>query len=114
MYPKDTIVWAIIDKFDRPKECTIVSIIFNSTETMVIGYVVRYMYRTFEIDNVDVYPTQIDAEIYWAIVIQSEYYKTLNHPDFFLTDDYERANNIASEIISDYIEKSPHILFKYL
>ena len=111
MYQIGETVWVIIDKFDTPKECIVVAV-FTQNNRLI--YNVLYKYRNFRISNVDVYPTQIIANIYWAICIQEDYYKTLEFPDLFLTDDYERAQYKAKKILSNYVDEIPHLLLKYL
>ena len=109
-FPKE-IVWVVLYKFDSPKKCKIISRIKD--EIKITGYKVKYKHRIFEVSNVDVYPTQIDAEIYWSVLIHKEYIETLKYPDLYITDDFERANTIALKLISKYIDSVPHILFKY-
>lgn len=114
MYQLDENVWVILNMFDIPKECTVVEIHHRDDDGTLKGYTVQYKHRFFKVYNEDVYPTQIDAEIFWAIIIQQEHYQALNHTKLFLTDDYERAFNLASKILSKYAEECPHILLKYL
>lgn len=108
--------WAIINHFDRPKKVEIINVYaaINNSSGIIKEYGVQYKQREFTVRNVDIYPTQIDADIYWAICIQQDYDQTLQHPDFYLTDDYERANLIATKILSEYADTVPHILLKYL
>lgn len=117
MYQNGNTVWAVIHKFSRPKECIIknrksMCNLLNG-ETVSI-YTVEYKHRFYEIRNEDTYPTQIDADIYWSLLIQDDYYQSLKYPDLFLTDEYEMAFTTASDILRYYAEEYPHILMKYI
>lgn len=115
MYKVNDEVWAIIYPFDTPKKCVVADVnITGGSFKYVEEYIVKYNYKLFKVRNVDVYPTKIDADIYWAVCIQEDYANTLKHKDIFLTDDYERANMIATKLLSEYADKIPHILIKYL
>lgn len=116
MYQQNETVWAILYPFDPPKKCIIVEAmtLFVKKNGGKVRYIVQYKHKKFQVKNVDVYPNQMDAEIYWAVCIQEDYHNTLKYPDMFLTDDYERADRIATEILSKYAEKVPHLLLKYL
>lgn len=116
MYQPGETVWAVIYSFDTPKKCVVVDTISKHEKSNygVFKYIVKYKHKEYTVKNVDVYPTQIDAEIFWAIFIQQQYYVTLQHPDIFLTDDFERADRLATQLLSKYAETSPHLLLKYL
>jgi len=115
MYQINSKVWGIINVFDSPKEVIIEDIFYSdgNTTNTVINYNVKYKNRLFEISNVDIYPTQIDAEIYWAVFIMDDYQQTLKYPDLFLTDEFEIANYKAEKIIKKYAQSYPHLLLKY-
>lgn len=116
MYQIGETVWAIINMFDIPKKVKIKGIEYgdNASSIVTIKYRVQYKMKEFIIMNEDIYPTQIDAEIYWAICIQQYYRHTLEIPDLYITDDFIRANNKAKRLIHEYAEKSPDKLLKYL
>jgi hypothetical protein len=104
----DTVVWAQINVFDIPKK----SILIDDTHKEY--YIVRYTHRIYNIDKKDIYFNKHDAELIWAICMQESYNHTLEFPDVYLTDDYERANDIATKLLSKYAENQPHLLVKYL
>lgn len=110
MYSINEKVWAIIDYFDQPKESVIVEIVQSKK---VLKYKIKYKSKIFEIDNKDVYPDQIEAEIFWAIQMIDEYDNTLKS-DMFSTDDYEIAKLKAQKIIEKYTNTHPETLLKYL
>ena len=115
MYQINSKVWAIINKFDSPKEVTIEDVFYSAGNTVntVVNYNVKYKNRLFEVSNVDIYPTQIDADIYWSTFVMEDYQQTLNYPDLFSTDEYEIANCKAEKIIKKYAESHPHLILKY-
>lgn len=108
MYQIGDKMWAVLHFSDTPKEVTIISVI-----PPLPSYGVIYKSREFLIPNQDIYPTQIDAEIYWALVIKQDYEYTLKNPSLFATDDYEIANLKADIIIQKYADQAPHLLLKY-
>ena len=115
MYQIGETVWAIIHFADTPKEVKINDIYMRDSNTLyeIPIYLVQYKSRTFEVINQDVYPTQIDAEIYWALLIKQDYEYTIKNKDMFATDDYEIANLKADIIIQKYADQAPHLLLKY-
>ncbi len=115
MYQIDDTVWAIIHFVDTPKEVRITDIYMRDQNTLyeIPTYVVQYKSRSFEVINQDVYPTQMDAEIYWALLIKQDYEYTMVNPKIFATDDYEIANLKADTIIQKYADQAPHLLLKY-
>lgn len=96
--------------FDSPKKTKILNVSTHNN----ISYLVQYRNREFEVRNENVYPTQIDAEIYWSILIKQEYEQTLLINDFFLTDEFEIAHLKALKLLNKYSNESPDILLKYL
>jgi hypothetical protein len=115
MYQVNDIVWAIINFADTPKEVKIIDIYLQDQNTLYENptYVVQYKNRMFDIINQDVYPTKIDAEIYWALLIKQDYEYVDKNKDLFATDDYEIANLKANIILQKYADKQPHLLLKY-
>ena len=97
--------------FDTPKETTVIDQLYAGGYR--VDYLVQYKNRQFTVPNINIYPTQIDAEIFWAVMIREDYEKTLDYPDLFATDDYEIANLKAETIIKKYAESHPHLLLKY-
>jgi len=115
MYPVGDTVWAIIHFSDTPKEVIINDIYMRDPQTIyeIPTYIVQYKSRTFEVINQDIYPTQMDAEIYWALLIKQDYAYTKKNKEMFATDDYEIANHKADIIIQKYADQAPHLLLKY-
>ncbi|RLC46358.1 MAG: hypothetical protein DRH57_06225 [Candidatus Cloacimonadota bacterium] len=115
MYPVGDTVWAIIHFSDIPKKVIINDIYMRDPQTIyeVPTYIVQYKSRTFEVVNQDIYPTQMDAEIYWALLIKQDHEYTKRNKDLFATDDYEIANRKADIIIQKYADQAPHLLLKY-
>jgi len=115
MYQVGDTVWAIIHFADNPKEVIINDIYMRDSNTIyeIPTYIVQYKNRTFDIINQDVYPTQMDAEIYWALLIKQDYEYTKKNRDLFATDDYDLANAKADKIIQKYADQAPHLLLKY-
>jgi len=110
MYQIDSKMWSIIYKFDTPKLVTIKDIITTKNS---LKYKVEYKNRLFEILNMDMYPSKIDADIFWAITMQEEFKYTQKHPTLFMTDEFEIAVRKADKIILYYAENNPDILLKY-
>ena len=115
MYQIGEEVWAIIHHTDTPKRVIIKDIFLQDPDTQyaIPIYVVTYKNREFNVVNQDVYPTQIDAEIYWALSIKQYIEYTLKNQDLFATDEYEIANKKADKIVQKYANQAPHLLLKY-
>ena len=112
MFQIGDIVWSIIYYFDRPKKTTIKNIII--TDAIPKEYIVTYDNRDYIIRNENIYPTQMDADIYWSIQIQQDFEITQLIPTLYSTDDFERANKLALSVLSNYVENFPDKLIKYL
>ncbi len=109
-------VWGIINIFAPPKEVIVKDTLLNAhTQNFKITeYIVQYKNREFHVSNENLYYDQKEAEIYWAILVKQDYESTLLYPELFNTDDFERANIIASVILEKYVETDPDILLKHL
>ena len=116
MYQINEKVWSVIYPFDTPKETIIINV--NKTFSNIVGvaksYNVLYKNREFEVQNHDIYPTKIEAEIYWSILTIQDYEQSLTLPDLIATDDYEIAYIKAQQLIFKYTETHPHLILKNL
>lgn len=116
MFQIDDIAWAIIYKFDSPKEVKIKNFeqIFFKDKHTTLNYVVEYKHKEFIICNYELYPDKKSADIFWSILILQDYEETLQYPELFLTDEFEFASLKAKQLLSKYIETDPELILKYL
>lgn len=117
MYQIGEKVWSVIYQFDTPKETIVIDVrtSISNISGSSLDYIVQYKQREFEVKNYDVYPTQIEAEIYWSVLTLQDYEKTLQLGDLFsATDDYEIAATKAKYLMEKYTETHPHLILKYL
>jgi len=110
MYQIDSKMWGIVYKFDTPKLVIIKDII--ETKNSLI-YKVKYKNKLFDIFNIDIYPSKIEADIFWSITIQEEFKYTQKQPSLFMTDEFEFAVRKANKILLYYADNNPDILLKY-
>ena len=105
-------IWAVIYKYDSPKEVLIIDII--NEKNRLRKYKVQYKNKIFEVLESEVFIDKESAEIFWIMDILDfyEYYKS--NKKMFSTNEVEIAHVKAHSLIHHYIDTQPELILKYL
>ena len=98
-------VWCRINNFDPPVKCIFVKKRKNGTDVIYRGK------RMFIITPV--YESKEEAELLWIQHIMAFRKSEIENPDLYATDEIFNAYEKAWKLLNEYIEKQPHLIFKY-
>lgn len=110
-------VWAIVDPLIPPKLCLIIDIkmtLDKATGIIQSVYILRHENNDFDMAGRYVYNNKIEAEIYWAIDMQTMYNDVRNNQPLIDINHFIESYNQSIQILSSYNEECPEVLLKYI